>query len=217
MTKRALIWEYTEEIERLQKDLNAARNNQGFYIDSDNYTRVLNEIDEKTKLIKELAEKLEVPKEENAKIEEMLKITHEELTVTNQKLDETSQKYDETTEKLSNTVNALNCTQKVVYYYSRLLKFFTYDKIIYFYFFFSLWLLLKKFILLCFRFCLKLPWREMKNNFYLLSRVKLKENSLSRHKKYIYSLKLPIQLHFLQFHFHLLIYCSFNIAVTLRC
>lgn len=64
----------------------------------------------------------------------MLKITNEDLSVTNQKLDETSQKYDETAEKLSNTVNALNCTQKVVYYYGHLLKFFTCDKIIYFYF-----------------------------------------------------------------------------------
>ncbi|GFU14469.1 kinesin-like protein KIF11-A [Nephila pilipes] len=114
MTKRALIREYTEEIERLRRDLIALRNKEGFFIDSDNYMSLVNSITEKENKVKELDEKIEVLKEENKKIEELFNITKEELMKTSEQLSETVQKYEETASELSSTTDALVYTQDVL-------------------------------------------------------------------------------------------------------
>ncbi|XP_055952321.1 kinesin-like protein KIF11-B [Argiope bruennichi] len=114
MTKRALIREYTEEIERLRRDLAALRNKDGFFVDADNYSALLNSITEKENIMKELEEKIEILKEENKKIEEMFVLTKEELEKTSEQLHETAQKYQETASELSNTTNALCYTQQVL-------------------------------------------------------------------------------------------------------
>ncbi|GIX90330.1 hypothetical protein CDAR_506912 [Caerostris darwini] len=114
MTKRALIKEYTEEIERLRRDLIALRSKEGFFIDSDNYASLVSSISIKENMIKELEDKVETLKEENKKIEEMFTLTKEELEKTCEQLNETTQKYHETTTELSNTTHALVYTQEVL-------------------------------------------------------------------------------------------------------
>ncbi|GFR05689.1 kinesin-like protein KIF11-A [Trichonephila clavata] len=114
MTKRALIREYTEEIERLRRDLTALRNKEGFFIDSDNYTALLSSVSEKENLIKEFEEKIEILKEENKKIEELFNTTKEELMKTSEQLTETVKKYEETASELTNTTSALDYTKDVL-------------------------------------------------------------------------------------------------------
>ncbi|GIX69584.1 kinesin-like protein KIF11 [Caerostris extrusa] len=114
MTKRALIKEYTEEIERLRRDLIALRSKEGFFIDSDNYASLVSSISIKENMIKELEDKVETLKEEKQKIEEMFTLTKEELEKTCEQLNETTQKYQETTAELSNTTHALVYTQEVL-------------------------------------------------------------------------------------------------------
>jgi len=45
LTKKAMLREYTEEIERLRKDLNAAREKNGIYVDKENYERMLSRLE----------------------------------------------------------------------------------------------------------------------------------------------------------------------------
>lgn len=45
MTKRAVLKEYTEEIERLRRDLNACREKNGVFLDKDNYAQMLSELE----------------------------------------------------------------------------------------------------------------------------------------------------------------------------
>ncbi|CAL1261885.1 unnamed protein product [Larinioides sclopetarius] len=114
MTKRALIREYTEEIERLRRDLAALRNKDGFFVDADNYSILLNSVTEKDNKMKELEESIEFLKEERKKIEEMFNSTKEDLEKTSEQLQETTQKFQETASELCNTKNALCYTQEVL-------------------------------------------------------------------------------------------------------
>ncbi|XP_035207790.1 kinesin-like protein KIF11 [Stegodyphus dumicola] len=114
MTKRALIRKYTEEIERLRKDLVALRSKEGFYIDLDNHTNMINEIEVKKELIRELTEKIEELTEENTKIEELFTSTKDEPYKTCVKLDKTHKMYEKTATELSSKTDALNYTRKVL-------------------------------------------------------------------------------------------------------
>jgi len=63
MTKRAVLKEYTEEIERLRRDLHACREKNGVFMDKENHDQLLadlesqrQEINENAKLAKTLEE-----------------------------------------------------------------------------------------------------------------------------------------------------------------
>ncbi|KAG8179422.1 hypothetical protein JTE90_026321 [Oedothorax gibbosus] len=110
MTKRALIREYTEEIERLRKDLAASRSNQGFFIDADNYAALVSKSTLQENTNKELTDKIETLTAEVAKIELLFTTTKEELGKTHEQFLETSQKYSETKEVLHHTQEVLSKT-----------------------------------------------------------------------------------------------------------
>ncbi|KAK6641195.1 hypothetical protein RUM44_012904 [Polyplax serrata] len=94
-SKRVLLKEYTEEIERLRRDLMATRDKHGVYLASENYNSIMAE---RENLNKELVSKLQLLKvreDELSKQEEILKslninlyATQHELAITNQKLEE---------------------------------------------------------------------------------------------------------------------------------
>ncbi|KAK6641184.1 hypothetical protein RUM44_012893 [Polyplax serrata] len=101
-SKRVLLKEYTEEIERLRRDLIATREKHGVYLASENYNAI---IAEKDNLNKELVSKLQLLKvreDELAKQEEIMKSlnmslfeTQNELALTSQKLEAANKLCDE--------------------------------------------------------------------------------------------------------------------------
>lgn len=105
MTKRALIKEYTEEIERLRRDLAATRDKNGVFVDQENYrmmevrlTSQSQDILEKEAQIESLNVKLltmtelfERTKQEVAETTEQLQATAAELHSTKRTLDATEQ------------------------------------------------------------------------------------------------------------------------------
>lgn len=105
MTKRALIKEYTEEIERLRRDLAATRDKNGVFVDQENYrmmevrlTSQSQDILEKEAQIESLNVKLltmtelfERTKQEVAETAEQLQATAAELHSTKRTLDATEQ------------------------------------------------------------------------------------------------------------------------------
>ncbi|XP_077541385.1 kinesin-like protein KIF11 [Haemaphysalis longicornis] len=111
MTKRALIKEYTEEIERLRRDLAATRDKNGIFVDQENYrlmearlTGQSHDILEKEAQIEDLTAKLatlqelfEKTKDEVAKKSEQLQTTTAQLHTTKLNLDATEQALTKTT------------------------------------------------------------------------------------------------------------------------
>ncbi|XP_054720826.1 kinesin-like protein KIF11 [Uloborus diversus] len=72
MTKRALIREYADEIEKLRKDLVALRSKEGFFVDLENYNNMLADLTKKTEMITELTDTNSLLKEENMKVHLLL-------------------------------------------------------------------------------------------------------------------------------------------------
>ncbi|XP_071947122.1 kinesin-like protein KIF11-B [Antedon mediterranea] len=103
LTKRALIKEYTEEIERLRKDLIAAREKNGIFLSEDNYKAMENKISSQGDNIKEQIEQITGLTEELKKIQEMYFIQTEEL-------EETTKTLEDTQETLSTTKKVLSVT-----------------------------------------------------------------------------------------------------------
>ena len=107
MSKRAVLKEYTEEIERLRKDLMASREKNGVFIDNTNYQGMLSQ---KEAQEQEIAEKLGFIKaltEEMTKKEKMYEDVAAELVVKTEEL-------EATTSKLTDTEHSLACTRTVL-------------------------------------------------------------------------------------------------------
>jgi len=85
LTKKALLKEYTEEIERLRRDLLAAREKNGVYMAQENYDQITREIDLQRKEIVEKLEQIKAMEEETLKKEEscaqLQRIYEEQLQV----------------------------------------------------------------------------------------------------------------------------------------
>lgn len=115
MTKRALIKEYTEEIERLRRDLAATKDKHGICLDPENYRAMENKLITQTEEIKELQNQAEALEEQKAKIEKLFSATKHELELRYSELDEQSKRYEYTTSLLKNTSKELNYTQKALF------------------------------------------------------------------------------------------------------
>ncbi|KAK8730484.1 hypothetical protein OTU49_008036 [Cherax quadricarinatus] len=109
LNKKELIGEYSEEIERLRRDLMAMREKNGVYLANENYQDMVNtmelqaqEITEKIAHIRALEEDMEKKMEIFAEI--------------NQRLEDTSNELKKTKMKLDTTKNTLACTQKLLHY-----------------------------------------------------------------------------------------------------
>ena len=108
MSKKAVLKEYTEEIERLRKDLMASREKNGVFLEHSNYQSM---IAKREATEGELAEKLgqlKALEEEMAKKEEMFSEVSAELEVKTEEL-------EAATEKLTVTEHSLACTRTVLH------------------------------------------------------------------------------------------------------
>ncbi|XP_021944821.1 kinesin-like protein KIF11-A isoform X2 [Folsomia candida] len=81
LTKKAMLREYTEEIERLRKDLQASREKNGIYVDKENYDKMMSQIESQNQ---DLTEKIQ----HTRNIEEQLEIKISEIAQRDAALEE---------------------------------------------------------------------------------------------------------------------------------
>ncbi|CAH2322374.1 kinesin KIF11 [Pelobates cultripes] len=79
LTKRALIKEYTEEIERLKRDLAAAREKNGVYLSSENYEQMQGKLVCQEEQLTELMDKISAVEEELKRVTELFTDSKKEL------------------------------------------------------------------------------------------------------------------------------------------
>ncbi|XP_074855659.1 kinesin-like protein KIF11 [Carettochelys insculpta] len=79
LTKKALIKEYTEEIERLKRDLAAAREKNGIYISAENYDALTGKVTVQEEQIAEYIEKISAMEEEVKRVSELFVANKDEL------------------------------------------------------------------------------------------------------------------------------------------
>eukprot|EP00794_Sanderia_malayensis_P005442 gene5442-6121_t len=95
LTKKALIKEYTEEIERLKKDLFAAREKNGIYISEDNYNAMEMKLASQKTWIQDYVDKIAALEKEMEKVSQLFTSTKDTLETTTKRLNVTKQKLDE--------------------------------------------------------------------------------------------------------------------------
>ncbi|XP_044070559.1 kinesin-like protein KIF11 [Siniperca chuatsi] len=111
LTKRTLIKEYTEEIERLKRDLAATRDKNGVYLSAENYESMMGQITSHEEHSAEYTDRIAAMEEELKKVTELfvdsktkLEQCAVDLDEKQQRLEETSQDLQQTKEKLSQEV-----------------------------------------------------------------------------------------------------------------
>lgn len=125
LTKRTLIKEYTEEIERLKRDLAATRDKNGVYLSSENYESMTGQISSYEEQITEYTERIAAAEEELKRVMELfvdsktqLDQCAADLGEKQQLLEETHKNLEETKEKLSQEVfvcSELSSTHETLY------------------------------------------------------------------------------------------------------
>uniref|UniRef100_A0A6I8Q7B4 Kinesin-like protein KIF11 n=1 Tax=Xenopus tropicalis TaxID=8364 RepID=A0A6I8Q7B4_XENTR len=122
LTKRALIKEYTEEIERLKRDLATAREKNGVYLSNENYEQLQGKVLSQEEIITEYTEKITAMEEEIKRINELFAENKKELEecttilqCKEKELEETQKNLHESKEQLAQeafVVTALETTEK---------------------------------------------------------------------------------------------------------
>ncbi|GAB1604416.1 kinesin-like protein KIF11-B isoform X1 [Argonauta hians] len=105
LTKKALIKEYTNEIETLKKDLLAAREKNGIFVAEDNYNSMVSKLALQDTLVKDMEEKITALIEEKDKIQELFEKTDRQLEDTSETLKSTQNELNETTRNLTSKTN----------------------------------------------------------------------------------------------------------------
>lgn len=103
LTKKALIKEYTEEIERLKRDLAAAREKNGVYISEESFRAMNGKVTVQEEQIAELAEKISVLEEELSKAAELFTDSEKELNQCKSDLQTKTQELETTQKHLQET------------------------------------------------------------------------------------------------------------------
>eukprot|EP00096_Caligus_rogercresseyi_P016446 TRINITY_DN910_c0_g1_i2.p1 TRINITY_DN910_c0_g1~~TRINITY_DN910_c0_g1_i2.p1 ORF type:complete len:1078 (-),score=315.91 TRINITY_DN910_c0_g1_i2:356-3589(-) len=103
ITKNEKLLEYTNHIDRLKSELQAAREKSGVYLTKDNYLDLIKKDDSQEKEITELIQKISFLEKECDKIKEM-------FDQTKSCLEDTTKERDETRDLLDNTKNVLSQT-----------------------------------------------------------------------------------------------------------
>lgn len=118
LTKRAMIKEYAEDVERLRQELASARAKDGVYISEERYDEMIAQIESQKIQIEEFEELIEVKlkefeelKVEFEKVSELLEQTKAELLETTKTLKFTEIELDETKETLKSTEIELDETK----------------------------------------------------------------------------------------------------------
>ncbi|KAL5022496.1 hypothetical protein ScPMuIL_001651 [Solemya velum] len=113
--------EYTEEIERMRRDLQAAREKNGIFLAEENYNAMNVKIAQQEESIRDLEEKIEAITEEMNKVLELfadtkkdLESTTEQLKVTTDHLEKTAEVLQQTEENLCQTTQEKNEQQHLV-------------------------------------------------------------------------------------------------------
>jgi len=104
LTKKALIKDYTEQIEKLKKDLYAAREKNGIFIAEENYLEMQNQLSCQKSNLREYIDKIQCLEEEVKKTENLFNTTQKQLEKTTDNLKWTKQERDETKEIVSKHV-----------------------------------------------------------------------------------------------------------------
>nr|AAH82827.1 LOC397908 protein [Xenopus laevis] len=122
LTKKALIKEYTEEIERLKRELAAAREKNGVYLSSENYEQLQGKVLSQEEMITEYTEKITAMEEELKSISELFADNKKELEecttilqCKEKELEETQNHLQESKEQLAQesfVVSAFETTEK---------------------------------------------------------------------------------------------------------
>ncbi|KFO83572.1 Kinesin-like KIF11, partial [Buceros rhinoceros silvestris] len=103
LTKKALIKEYTEEIERLKRDLAAAREKNGVYISLENYEALNGKLTVQEEQIAEYIDKISVMEEEIKRITELFTVSKNELEQCKTDLQIKEKELEETQKDLQET------------------------------------------------------------------------------------------------------------------
>lgn len=109
-TKRALIKEYTEEIERLRRDLVASREKNGIFIDGENYRTMEMKITAQSQEILDKMDEITAWKEKLDKLNELFEAMKREKEEKTKALEETTQDLYLTKKDLKQTRTALQLT-----------------------------------------------------------------------------------------------------------
>uniref|UniRef100_A0A6Q2Z6A4 Kinesin-like protein n=1 Tax=Esox lucius TaxID=8010 RepID=A0A6Q2Z6A4_ESOLU len=125
LTKRTLIKEYTEEIERLKRDLAATRDKNGVYLSSENYENMSCTISSLEEQVTEYTDRIAAVEEELKRVTELFDDSKEKLDQCTNDLEEKKQKLEETHKNLQETklklteeelmVSELATTEKKLY------------------------------------------------------------------------------------------------------
>ncbi|CAL8258989.1 unnamed protein product [Lota lota] len=107
LTKRTLIKEYTEEIERLKKDLAATRDRNGVYLSSDNYQSMVARLSLQDEQTGEYAGQISVMEEELRKMTELFEDHRGRLDQCTADLEQKEQRLEKTSKVLEKTMEEL--------------------------------------------------------------------------------------------------------------
>ncbi|XP_074642066.1 kinesin-like protein KIF11-A [Tubulanus polymorphus] len=110
LSKKTLLKEYTEELEKLRKDLLAAREKNGIYLDTENYNEMTTKISQQRDVIIDLEEKIKLTTDEFLKITDLFNITKAELDEMTEQLHTTTVNLEQTTKTLDKTKTKLQTT-----------------------------------------------------------------------------------------------------------
>ncbi|XP_063832674.1 kinesin-like protein Klp61F [Ostrinia nubilalis] len=111
MTKKAILKEYAEEIDRLKRDLQAARDKNGVYLASDTFAEMTLKQEEQRKEIQELLLKKRAMEEERDKLGTVFQDINQKLEHAGHQLNDTKNQLHTTKAKLADTNNVLQTTK----------------------------------------------------------------------------------------------------------
>lgn len=112
MSKKMLIKEYVQEIERLRNDLNATRAKNGIYVTEENWQQVTAESESRRIQVEEQKLRMEVLEEQIKKFKGNFEAQLEQLNKVEDELQLSKIQYGEVREKLEITNEQLNHTQQ---------------------------------------------------------------------------------------------------------
>lgn len=112
LSKKALLKEYTEEIERLRRDLLATRERNGVYLAQDNYNEMQSLIDYQGREIEEKINHIKVLEELMQNKEKLFNDLQMEHHLQTNKLQEVENNLSSTTNVLKTTKNSLKMTEQ---------------------------------------------------------------------------------------------------------
>ncbi|XP_075996605.1 kinesin-like protein KIF11 isoform X2 [Genypterus blacodes] len=108
LTKRTLIKEYTEEIERLKRDLAATRDKNGVYLSAENYQSMLGQISTRDEQMSEHTDRIAAMEEELKKVTELFVDSKSRLELCSADLQEKQHRLEETSRDLQHTKEQLS-------------------------------------------------------------------------------------------------------------